>query len=160
MRNKWAYKLASLSEADKVWLAAAIDFEGCIYVGEAQSHRSPANHPSFRARISVGVTDKILIDRITQLTNNLGNIYHRVRKNGHLAYRQYKDVWQWSICDIQVDAFLDVIYPYLVAKKRQADLVRAFRSDVKEFRTCANRILPEERIKERRLMCDTLKKLR
>jgi len=153
MNNKWTSKLADLSETDKNWLASAIDFEGCIDISEFYPQRR--QYGEFRTRISVGVTDKVLVDRIVELTNGLGSIYHRIRMNGH-----YKDVWEWSVSALQAEAFLDAISPYVIAKQKQMDLFKKFISTKSQIRPCPNRHLPDDIIRERHKLIAELRSLK
>ncbi|HNX03584.1 MAG TPA: hypothetical protein PKM71_07970 [Candidatus Cloacimonas sp.] len=109
MLNK---SVQELPETTKAYLAGLIDGEGSLYI-----HRDykKGNYPIHNAKFSVGMTDKLTIDFVAK---NLGlEVKERFPKNP--KHRKVYEI-RCGGSD-KVKAILDIIYPYLVSKKKQAD---------------------------------------
>jgi hypothetical protein len=104
------------------WLAGIIDGEGTITITPRQ--RSDQSHasPTWHAIVRVANTDEAMIAKLRELTVSLGSTHkiHERRKN------RASVVYHWHATSRQALVFLRAIRPYLVTKRRQADLAIAF----------------------------------
>jgi hypothetical protein len=103
-----------LRNVDKVWLAAAIDFEGSI----GFHHNSQRNQ--YLPEVAVWNTNEELIAHVKELIEE-AKIYKRRRKENHsaeihIAIRQMHVIF----------ALLKEVVPFLIAKKKQAELMLEF----------------------------------
>jgi DNA modification methylase len=111
------------AEKDRVWMAAIIDGEGSIFI-----HRKPEGTPtgrngtskytraSFCAGIAISNTNKILVDHAASILGK-DNVTFCESKTEHS-----RDSWQWRITGNRAKKVLLEVYPYLVAKQREARL--------------------------------------
>jgi hypothetical protein len=108
------YKL-NLSEFDKGWLAAAIDFEGWIYISKSPTKKTTA----YQLHVGVKCTNKEIVKEI-QKKVGFGmftkNKYNRDIEKG------WKSTYEWKIGAKQALVFLKEIEPYLIVKREQAKL--------------------------------------
>lgn len=105
-----------LSEAEKSWLACAIDAEGTISV-----HKRGSRY--FSAAIIIGNTNREFLDFFLKLT---GTSHRRLTVDRDKTKR-CKDCFKTEIRDMpRVFAVLETIRPYLIIKRQQADLLIRF----------------------------------
>lgn len=101
-----------LSEAEKAWLACAIDSEGSISFRRMKNARSGKTYT--RPAISVYNTSKAFIDHFANLTAQRSYYW---RSNGYGNKRLYA-------CSTQnrtlLRLLLEATLPYLIVKKRKA----------------------------------------
>lgn len=104
-------KLKNLSEVDKSWLACAIDTDGCIFAGE--------NGYSWVVKIEFTAKSyPSLVNHFARLIGYRNKIYqHRYSGQDSIEYRI-------TIGNrVDVLRLLKIIQPYLIAKKKQCDLI-------------------------------------
>jgi hypothetical protein len=102
-------------ETDKAWFAGIIDGEGCISLVKRGKHFVPS--------VKVANTNETLINRCKQLLSEAGIEYY-VRYSDRTERKNAKPAWEIAMeSRPRVISFLTLIYPYLVAKQTQADLV-------------------------------------
>lgn len=115
------------SEADRVWLAAMIDAEGCIYVhkrkagaktyskftkkdGTAVSYARKRD--TYGAGLQIANVSREVIERIVEITGRGSVSTARRGKNQPLH--------KWCLLANEAKAVLREVYPHLVAKQQQA----------------------------------------
>lgn len=125
--------LSILPATDLAYLAGLLDGEGYIGVHRV-NRRGLVNY--FGATVVIGMTDEATIDWVD------------ARFPGGRATRrqkaQYKVVHLWSIHNARAAALLTAVLPYLVTKRRQAELVIAFGDDLRGTRGHGVRLTDEE----------------
>jgi DNA modification methylase len=119
-------------EADRIWLAAMVDAEGCIHV-----HRRPAGSSAhstytkkdgtvsdyvrkadtFGAMVSVDNTSRAIIDRCASIFGQ-GSRYTDEAGSG--VQQRKQTLYRWTVTGNQARELLRELYPYLVAKQQQA----------------------------------------
>ena len=97
-------------KADRAWLAAMIDGEGCIHIHKRANGRKNATYGIF---LSVHNSDKRIIDRIVEITGLGGNI--QITTKG-----RRKKLYRWNALSNNAREVLGDVYPDLVAKQEQA----------------------------------------
>ena len=110
------------NELDRVWLAAMIDAEGSI-CGFVHTRKDDG---SIRTGVSICITNSD--DRILQKAFSIYPLAsrhaHQKNGDGHLGNR---DIWRWYVFGIEAkQSLLREIYPYLVAKRKQAIIAYNF----------------------------------
>ena len=104
------------AESDRVWLAAMIDAEGCI----CGSYHIRKDDGSPRTNISITITNtnELILDKASSIFPNSSKHEHESHYEGHLGKR---DSWRWHVFSIEgKQKLIREIYPYLIAKKKQA----------------------------------------
>ena len=102
-------------ETDKAWLAGIIDGEGCISI------HSRANH--FVPIVKIANTNDLLINHCKLILDGAG-IDYCVTFNDRGDRKNAKPSWELSLeSRPRVISVLNMVHPYLVSKKAQADLV-------------------------------------
>lgn len=102
-------------ETNKAWLAGIIDGEGCISIMKRGSNFIPT--------VKIANTNETLINNCVKLLNEAG-IEFNLRYSDRGERKNAKPAWELAMeSRPRVIAFLNLIYPYLIAKKQQADLV-------------------------------------
>ena len=107
-------------EIDRVWLAAAIDGEGCIFIhkrkeGQDNGQGYARKNDTYGAGLEVANCRRAFIDRCQEIVG-LGTICHQ---DGHGRKQR---IFRWSLRTNQCRDILREVYPYLVAKQHEARL--------------------------------------
>jgi DNA modification methylase len=118
-------------ETDRAWMAALVDGEGCIGIAKDRGRSNGGTgecQPGYSVYLSIGNNDRELLDRCVEITG-FGSVGVKDRPSvdarGVKSRRTY---FGWWISSNQAVAVIRDIYPYLIAKRRQATL--AFNLDV------------------------------
>lgn len=130
-----------------IYLAGIIDGEGTFYIGKHNKHKK-----GFNCRLYVVNTDQRLINWLHK--NFGGLIYSRSSsKNPH-----WKTKFEWIVNTSQILPICESIFPYLICKKEQAEIMMKFRKTFDQWRGMGNLI--SEDIISIRLQClNDLRKL-
>lgn len=107
-----------MNEVEKAYTAGIIDGEGCLSI---TLHRTKRERQILH-RISVNNTNKALIEWLVEKTK-LGHLYSYSGVNGYYATGNRKPPYVWTLCAGAVRELLPEIMPYLVLKRRQAELM-------------------------------------
>lgn len=111
----------ALTDVEAAWLAALIDGEGTIGIWR---ERRAKNASGFRYKATVRVfnTNFDLVARVRELTG----CYVGVKDRRGTKRDKHKTLYMAVIRQSQVPKLLAAVGPYLIAKKRQADMVTKF----------------------------------
>ena len=113
-----------IKRVDLAYIAGFVDGEG--YIGIKKKIRRRTNYsPCYSERVSVGNINKEVIDNI----NNLVNGYVKYRKASKLTKN---GCWYWEVTEEKARKFLKMIYPYLIVKKPEADILKQLSENKKE----------------------------
>lgn len=144
-------------EVDRAWMAALVDGEGCISIRRYDSHSNGLDHDrcqdGFVPFISIGNNDRELLDRCVEITGyGKVNVKDRpdIDRRGIKSRRTY---YGWRLDGNKAMDVIRDIYPYLVAKRRQAILTHTLdlsNKRGKELR--GNGRLPESEQQKRELL--------
>ena len=112
------------------YLAGIVDGEGslCIYrVNPAKYNRYQT--PNFRSVLNISNTKKELFDWIEEHFRNLN---HKSKKHKRSIFKKNSTherwIYEWVIQGLRLEDICTQLLPYLVLKKRQAELILEFRS--------------------------------
>lgn len=109
-----------LSESDKRWLAASIDFEG--YIGLVKARRVVPLGYNYIPTIKITNTDPKLINEFVRLTRTTSKIQVREDKE-----KNHKKQYTASTEKLRhIKKFLEEIKPFLISKNQQAKLILEF----------------------------------
>jgi hypothetical protein len=104
-----------LKETDKAWFAGIIDGEGCISLFKRSTYYVPA--------VKIANTNEKLINKCKEILNEAGIEYY-IRYSDRGERKNAKPAWEIALeSRPRVVATLELILPYLVSKKEQAELV-------------------------------------
>ncbi len=103
-----------MQETDKAYVAGFIDGEGCIYVQRIKSRGSY----TIRGNVIIGCSERGAIDKIFSMVENNGS-----RHIGqHKQKPKWKPIYRLELSQQQGARLLQQILPYLIIKKKQAEL--------------------------------------
>lgn len=120
--NVFSDKVMSVAEA--AYLAGLVDGEGTI--GLRHKFTKGSKPHQFHPALKIANTNLGLLRTVVEMSGN-GIIFVRRRPIGQ------KFCYDYSLCANQIRHVLPQIVPYLVAKKRQADLVLEFLSMIRTY---------------------------
>ena len=96
------------------YVAGYIDGEGCILVHKAAATESGRVTPRYDLHVSAYQCSRKVLNQLS--TQFGGKVYTHNRSNRPTM----RDSWSWRISGPSANAFLTLIYPYLVEKKEQS----------------------------------------
>lgn len=117
MSNRW-------SETELAYLAGIVDGEGCFAMHKRGHH--------YGTQIEVGNTDLLLMDWLKSHFG--GTVSHEPRSN-----KKHQDIWRWRTTTDTLEVILQSLIPYLIVKKRQAQIMLAYRATVNVGRSTARK---------------------
>jgi len=115
----------SWSETELAYFAGIVDGEGCFAM-----HRHTEDR--FGAQLQIGNTDLLLMQWIQRHFD--GSLNLEKRRNA-----KHQDVWRWTASASDLDRILQGLIPYLITKKRQAELFVAYRATMNQRATSGRR---------------------
>lgn len=106
---------------DICWLAGIIDGDGCIGVHKQKSGKKTTYVPSFGLSTTCQKTYLFLDNLFNQLEIGHHWIYRTVQN------KNWRDRWCLQVRGMKrVDKLLGMVYPYLVTKREEAELIKNF----------------------------------
>jgi DNA modification methylase len=145
MRCVWDIK--PMSNEELSWLAACIDGEGSLYINIQK--RNNIYKTYFRPCIEVTMSSEAMINKCFQITQT-GSVYHRQKGQGG------KFVSTWRVSGDAIISILEQIYPFLLLKKKQSELLLELNSLNESGR---NQFSKDETFEHRREIAERVKLL-
>jgi hypothetical protein len=148
------------SEVNKAWLAALIDGEGCIGINRYDSHSIGSDgqrcQEGFVPYVTIANNDRELLDRCVAITG-FGNVRVKNTPNPNAYGVLRRRVgYGWRLDGNKAIEVILAVYPYLIAKRRQAILAYTLDLSNKRGRDLrGNGPLPSDE-QERRALLKTL----
>jgi hypothetical protein len=110
-------------ERDRIWLAAMIDAEGCMFihkrkVGQSNGQGYVRKNDSYGAGLEVSSTDRVIVERILTITGR-GSICSQSPEQNE---RRKQTIYRWNLRTNECRDVIREVYPYLVAKQHEARL--------------------------------------
>lgn len=102
------------------YTAGIIDGEGSIQIRKNHYKTAAGIKESYCLRVRVVNTDKVLIDWLVRVYG--GNTYEDCRK----ASKNEKHLFDWNMHSNAAYSFLQQVYPFLVIKRKQAQVAFDF----------------------------------
>jgi hypothetical protein len=136
------------------YLAGIIDGEGTIRIGATKPNsKNPLWNIRYYAAISVGMSEKKVIEKFEQTFGTNTNMYVECIPNRKTMYR-----WGTSGTQNMID-IIKKLLPYLIAKREQAKLVLKFCENKKVDGFRRNKGLPKKELQRREEIYLKVKKL-
>ena len=107
-------------ERDRVWLAAMLDAEGCIFIhkrkaGQSNGQGYERQNDNYAPGVEISNTHLAVIERIALLAGN-GSVCKQ--EGGRFGRKQ--TLYRWNLRTTECKEFLRELYPHLIAKQQQA----------------------------------------
>lgn len=131
-----------MEEVKLAYIAGILDGEGSIMIQKqasksfmAQRAKSGCFHPHYAPAVRIGMLDKEPLDLIVE-TTLIGYVYQEK------LYHRKRPMYRWMArSKNDISKFLTLVLPYLLVKKKQAELCLKF---VNEWVSCNGaKIMPE-----------------
>ncbi|MFA6385939.1 MAG: hypothetical protein WCW29_04310 [Candidatus Paceibacterota bacterium] len=113
----------TISDIEKSWLAGILDGEGSIGISRLMSHRK---NPTLTPRISIGNTNMKIINHVREILEKIP-ITMFIEKCQKVENKNWKQASVIQISHIiGVKKLLDVVTPFLIGKREQAEILLSF----------------------------------
>jgi hypothetical protein len=111
-------------ERDRIWLAAMIDAEGCMFihkrkVGQSNGQGYVRRNDSYGAGLEISSTDRVIVENVARITGR-GSICQQTPEQNE---RRKQTIYRWNLRSNECREVIREVYPYLVAKQHEARLV-------------------------------------
>jgi DNA modification methylase len=111
-------------ERDRIWLAAMLDAEGCMFIHKrkAGQHNGQGYHrtnDSYGPGIEIANTSLAVVERIHALVGKGSICSQGPEENG----RRKQRIYRWNLRTTESREFVRELYPHLVAKQQQARIL-------------------------------------
>lgn len=126
--NRYNYERKDYTIAQIAYMAGIIDGEGSIYIGNFSSNPKTGSK-YYQTNIEVTNTDKNLMDWIVNTFGGRLNIYTAKQ----LPKNSRRTVYRWIATGERVTHLAEILLPYLIAKKRQAEIMIKMRETYKSI---------------------------
>ena len=122
----WHFVLCNMVDVfGIVWAAGLFDGEGCISIGYVPpSRRNDLVNPSYRLVIKVTMGCKQTVKRFGALVEQ-GTFQNHVRRS-RKADKRVNASYSWVAMSRKAESVIKLLYPFLVTKKKEADVALAF----------------------------------
>ena len=108
--------MLDLADVDINWLAAAIDFEGSLCLFK-DKHSHCCRGFSWVPKLQIGNVNKEILNHCKGITKS-GAI-----SGGGIYKNHWRPVWYWQVCSNGLRELLPLVLPFLIVKKRHAELL-------------------------------------
>jgi hypothetical protein len=158
MAARCNYIRKQYTETQAAYMAGIMDGEGTFYIGNYSGNRKNGDK-HFQTLIAVACTDKSLIDWLFETFG--GGIRQYTPKQ--LSKNSRKQVYRWCATSNRMLHICQIILPYLVIKKRQAEIMIDIRSTFNDEQNIKGRQhtqnLPKGILEKRQQLMDELQLL-
>lgn len=103
------------------WAAGFVDGEGCFHIAR-QIYRTPRRRPTYVFRLSVAQSNREVLRHLQRILGEHGTI-HAVKFRAGMTKQPYRLDYSGP----HALAVVEKLFDFLVAKKREAEVVRSFR---------------------------------
>ena len=111
-------------EADRIWLAAVVEAEGCMFihkrkVGQSNGQGYERKTATYGAGLEVSSTDRVIVERCLEITG-LGSICEQTPEQNT---RRKQTIYRWNLRSNKCREVIRELYPHLIAKRHEARLL-------------------------------------
>jgi len=115
------YTGAIKDERDRIWLAAMLDAEGCMFIhrrkaGQSNGQGYERQSDSYAPGVEIANTSLAVIERVMALVGK-GSICSQSPEQNN---RRKQTIYRWNLRTTECREFVRELYPHLVAKQQQA----------------------------------------
>lgn len=112
-------------ERDRIWLAAMLDAEGCLFIhkrkaGQANGQGYFRTNDNYGPGVEIANTSRAVVDRIMALVGQ-GSICSQ--GPDETGGRRKQTIYRWNLRTTECRDFVRELYPHLVAKQQQARIL-------------------------------------
>jgi hypothetical protein len=134
MSRRCDYIKKEYTIAEAAYMAGIMDGEGTFYIGNFSGNRKNGDK-HYQTLIAVATTDKCLMD---WLHNTFGGGV-RAYTPKQMAKNSRKQVFRWCATSNRMLHICEIIFPYLVIKKRQAEIMIEIRKTFNDLHNIKGR---------------------
>lgn len=155
-RSKYIRK--EYPETTAAYMAGILDGEGCLSIGNHSGNRKNGDK-HFQVNIAISSTDEVLITWIVETFGGYKGIYtpKQMSRNGR------KQVYRWQCSGDRLTQICEITLPYLIIKKRQAEILIEMRSTFRDAHNQKGKWqvqrVPEEILIRRKELFDEIRTL-
>lgn len=111
-------------ERDRVWLAAMLDAEGCMFIHKRKAGQSNGQgyfrqNDTYSPGIEICNTSLAVIERISAIVGKGSICSQGPEENG----RRRQTIYRWNLRTSECRELVRELYPYLIAKQQQARIL-------------------------------------
>lgn len=111
-------------ERDRIWLAAMLDAEGCMFIhkrkaGQHNGQGYYRQNDNFGPGVEIANTSLPIIERVLKLVGKGSVCSQGPEQNG----RRRQTIYRWNLRTTESREFVRELYPYLVGKQQQARIL-------------------------------------
>jgi hypothetical protein len=111
-------------ERDRIWLAAVIEAEGCMFihkrkVGQSNGQGYVRKNDSYGAGLEVSSTDRVIVETLMRITG-IGSICEQTPEQNE---RRKQTIYRWNLRSNECREVIREVYPHLYAKQHEARLL-------------------------------------
>jgi DNA modification methylase len=111
-------------ERDRIWLAAMLDAEGCMFIHKRKSGQSNGQgyerqNDTYSPGIEICNTSVTIVDRIMEIVGKGSICTQSPEQNG----RRKQTIYRWNLRTTECRDLVRELYPHIVAKKHQARIL-------------------------------------
>lgn len=134
MSKRSDYIRKEYTVAEAAYMAGIMDGEGTFYIGNYSGNRKNGDK-HYQTLIAVATTDKSLMD---WLHNTFGGGIRAYSPN-QMAKNSRKQVYRWCATSNRMLHICEIIFPYLVIKKRQSEIMIEIRKTFNDLHNIKGR---------------------
>lgn len=109
-----------MTSSESIYLAGFIDGEGSLIINKRLHSLKEKVWIGYSVYLDIGNTNKEVLEWIKKITQTTSELYENPQKgNRKMAYRL-------RICGKQAQRIIKELYPYLIVKKKQANIFLDF----------------------------------
>lgn len=129
-----------MKETDLAWAAGIIDGEGCISI--QRCYHTANRPPCYTLFVTAGMVHKPTAERLRRLFG--GCLYMKKPRNP-----KHQVGWYWYVASRKAAEVLEIVYPYLFTKHKQAGLGIRFSKRQLVPRQYRRKPIPQAFLRER-----------
>lgn len=128
-----------MTDTELAYLAGIVDGEGCFFIGLFRT-KATKNLLNYHTYIKISNTEKSLIDWVHEKAGATNIQQDRLSRKSLFDRRCYSS----QITGTTLDALLPKIYPYLIIKRRQCEIMMRMRSTFTPHRRLQKKQISQE----------------
>jgi DNA modification methylase len=126
------------SVEDRVWLAAMLDAEGCMFIHRRKAGQHAGDGyirqtDTYSPGIEIANTSLAVIEKCQRIMGGLGSVASQSHEQNS---RRKQTIYRWSLRADECRMMVRELYPHLVAKQKQARLLCGSGSNPKDAEAC------------------------
>ena len=111
-------------ERDRIWLAAIVEAEGCMFIhrrkaGQSNGHGYHRKNDNYGPGLEVSSTDRSIVQRCLDIAG-VGSICEQTPEANH---RRKQTIYRWNVRTPECRDVVRELYPHMVAKQHEARLL-------------------------------------